>query len=43
MPHSDLHKQKFKKNLTVLAIVLGLCAILLAVTIIKMSPANPGY
>lgn len=38
MPHSPIHKTKLKKNLTVLAIVLGLCALLFVVTIIKMSP-----
>lgn len=43
MPHSDLHKTKLRKNITVLAIILGLCAILLAVTIIKMGPMSHGY
>lgn len=43
MPYSDLHKQKFKKNLIVLGIVLGFCAVLLAITIIKMGPVSHGY
>ncbi len=37
MPHSDLHKSKLKKNLIVFAIVMGLCALIWGVTIIKMS------
>jgi hypothetical protein len=36
MPHSALHKTKLKKNLTVLAIVLGLCALIWGVTMVKM-------
>lgn len=43
MPHSDLHKKKLKKNLSVLAIVMGLCLILFAITIIKMGPVTHGY
>jgi hypothetical protein len=37
MPHSELHKKRFKKNLGVMAIVMGLCVLLWAITIIKMS------
>lgn len=37
MPKSELHKTKLKKNLAVLATILGLCALLLGITIVKMS------
>lgn len=37
MPHSPIHKQKLKKNLAVLAIVVGLCALLWAVTMIRIA------
>jgi len=39
MPHSELHKKKLKKNLTVLAIIIGVFTLILAVTIIKISGA----
>jgi hypothetical protein len=37
MPIEDLHKKKLKKNLAVLALLLGFCALLFAVSIVKMS------
>ncbi len=37
MPHSEIHKAKFKKNMTVLAIILGAIAIIWAVTMIKIA------
>lgn len=37
MPHSELHKKKFKKNLLVLGIVFGLCGLIWAISIIRMS------
>jgi hypothetical protein len=43
MPYSPLHKTKLKKNLTVLAIIFGLCAVLFAITVIKMGPMSHGY
>lgn len=36
MPHSDLHLKKRKKNLAVLAVILGLCALIWIITMIKM-------
>jgi hypothetical protein len=36
MGHSDLHKQKRKKNYTVLAILFGFIALIWAITMIKM-------
>ena len=36
MPYSDLHKKKLKKNLADLGAILGLCALILIVTIIKL-------
>ena len=41
MPHSELHKTKFKKNITVLAIVFGLCGLIWAITIVKMMGTAP--
>lgn len=43
MPHSPVHQQKLKKNLAVLGIIIGLCAILFAITIIKMGPMSHSY
>lgn len=37
MPKSELHKTKFKKNMAVLAIIIGLCGLILGITIVKMS------
>ena len=36
MPHSDLHKKKFKKNVAVLAAILGLVVLIAVITMIKM-------
>lgn len=43
MPHSEMHKQKLKKNLAVLGIIAGLCVILFMITIIKMGPMSHEY
>jgi len=37
MPHSALHKKKLTKNLAVLGVIFGFCAIIFAVTMIKIS------
>lgn len=39
MPHSELHKKKFKTNLAILVGIFGFCALIVAITIIKMSGA----
>lgn len=39
MPHSDIHKQKFKKNLAVLLGIIGFIAIIWVVTMIKITGA----
>lgn len=36
MPLSDLHKQKRKKNFTVLALILGFVALIFVISIIRM-------
>lgn len=36
MPHSDIHKKKLKKNLTILALVFGWVALIWVVTMVKM-------
>lgn len=36
MPHSDLHKQKRKKNYTILAMLFAFIAVIWAITMIKM-------
>jgi hypothetical protein len=36
MPIDNLHKKKLKKNLAVLALVFGFCALIFAVSILKM-------
>jgi len=41
MPHSDLHKTKLKKNIAVFAIVIGLMALIWAVTMIKIANGVP--
>ena len=37
MPHSELHKKKLKKNLAVLAMVVGFCALIWIVTMIRIA------
>lgn len=37
MPHSDLHKKKRAKNLALLAAIAVFCAIVWAVTMIKIA------
>jgi hypothetical protein len=37
MPHSELHKRKLKKNLAVLAMVLGFIALVWAITMIRIA------
>lgn len=37
MPKSELHKVKFKKNMAMLAIIFGLCALIWGITLIKMT------
>lgn len=36
MPHGQLHKTKLKKNLTVLAIIMGTMALIWIITMIKI-------
>jgi len=40
MPHSDLHKEKRKKNLAVLAMIGAFIAIIWAVTMIRIAGAS---
>ncbi len=35
--HSEVHRKKIKKNMAVLSIVFGLCALIWVVSMIKMS------
>lgn len=37
MPHSDLHKQKKKKNLAILAMVVAFIALIWAITMIRIA------
>lgn len=37
MPHSPLHKAKFKKNVAVAAAVLGFIALFWIITIVRVS------
>lgn len=37
MPKSELHKTKFKTNLAILAAIIGLCGLILAITMVKMT------
>ena len=36
MPPSDIHKRKLKTNLAILALVIGFCALIFAITLIKI-------
>ncbi len=40
MPPSKIHKKKRSKNWAVLAIILGICALIWAVTMVKIDRAN---
>ena len=37
MPHSELHSKKKKKNLALLAAILGLCVLIWIITMIKLN------
>lgn len=37
MPHGDLHKRKLKKNLAVLGLIFGFCALIWVITMIKIA------
>lgn len=36
MPLDELHKKKLKKNMAVLAVIIGMIALIWAVTVIKI-------
>ena len=40
MPHSDLHKKKFKTNLAIIGGIFAFCLIVMMVTMIKMANAQ---
>ena len=40
MPIGELHKKKLKTNLAILALIVGLCALIWAITMIKVSGAG---
>lgn len=42
MPIEELHKTKRKKNFTVLAIIVGICVLIWAITVIKIKAAEAG-
>lgn len=37
MPIEELHKQKRKSNYAILALVIGFCALVFAISIVKMT------
>ncbi len=37
MPIEELHRKKLKKNLAVLALIIGFVALVFAISIVKMS------
>lgn len=39
MPHSPLHQKKLKKNLTVLALIIGFIAVFWIITMIRIAGA----
>lgn len=40
MPIEELHKKKLKKNLVLLGLIFGFCALIFFVSIIKMGAAS---
>lgn len=40
MPHSDIHKQKRRKNYILLAIIFGFCLVVFIMTMVKMAHSN---
>ncbi len=40
MPIGDLHKKKRNKNLTVLTIIVGICVLIWAITVVKIKSAD---
>lgn len=37
MPHSEIHKRKLRKNIALLALLLGWCALIWGVTMVKIA------
>ncbi len=37
MPHTDLHKKKIKTNAAIFLAVIGLCALIWGITMVKMT------
>lgn len=40
MPHSELHKKRLTKNLVLLAMIMGWCALIWGVTMIKLAQGS---
>lgn len=40
MPLSDLHKKKRMKNLAILALIVGWCVLIWAVTMVKLTQSG---
>lgn len=36
MPKSEIHTRKSKTNLAILAVIFGFCALIFAITLVKM-------
>lgn len=41
MPIEELHRKKLKKNLVVLGLIFGFCALIFAVSIVRMKAGMP--
>ena len=41
MPHSEIHKRKFGKNMAVLGLLFGFVALIFAISILRMSANTP--
>lgn len=40
MPLDNLHKKKFKTNMAIFALVLGLCALIWAITMVRIGSGS---
>ncbi len=40
MPIGELHRKKLRKNLALLALIFGFCALIFSISIIKMSAGH---
>lgn len=41
MPRSEVHKKKFKTNVAIFLVVMAFCALIWAITVVRISSGAP--